>query len=114
MDAKDDPGGHRKAKATHERAARTHDAAAKLHEGSASLHQELAVEMREKGHPERIARAERIADHERDLAEQERARATSTVAARKPNRFRRTDRRLDRGRGASAYRLILSAAFRTS
>lgn len=75
MNATDDPGGHRRAKAAHERAATTHDRAAELHENSASFHEEHAVEMRSKGHPERIERAERIADHQRHLAEDERARA---------------------------------------
>lgn len=66
---------NRGAKAAHERAAETHDRAAELHEVAASFHDEHAVEMRVKGHPERIERAERIADHERELAVRERARA---------------------------------------
>jgi hypothetical protein len=76
MSATDDPGDyHWSERATHERAAKTHDRAAELHEESASLHEEHAVEMREKGHPEWVERAERIADREHGLARQQRASA---------------------------------------
>jgi len=75
VNAKDDPGGHRRAKAAHERAAKTHDRAADLHEESASFHDKHAVEMRKRGHPERIGRAKRIASHERELAAQQRVHA---------------------------------------
>lgn len=75
VDVKDDPGDPRGAKATHERAAKTHDRAAELHEESARLHELHAVEMDEMGYPERVGRAERIADRERDLAEQQRCNA---------------------------------------
>lgn len=76
MNAADDPGDHyRAAKASHERAAQTHDRAAELHEESASFHKEHAVEMHEKGYPERVERAERLAVHESELAEQQRAKA---------------------------------------
>jgi hypothetical protein len=76
MTTTDDPGGHRRARATHERAAETHDRAADLHEESANFHELHAVEMRERGGSRgRIERAERIADTQRELAEQERARA---------------------------------------
>ena len=74
MHATDDPGGHRKAKATHERAAKTHDRAAQLHEESANLHEQHAAEMAAMGRNESVTRAERLADHERELAAQERAR----------------------------------------
>jgi hypothetical protein len=70
-----DPGGHRRARATHERAAETHKRAAELHEKSANFHEDHAVEMREKGHIEWVERAERLADRERELAEQQRASA---------------------------------------
>jgi hypothetical protein len=75
MEARADPGLHQRAKATHERAAQTHDRAAELHEKSASFHEEHAVEMRQKGHPEWVERAERLADRERELAAQQRAGA---------------------------------------
>lgn len=75
MNATEDPGGHRKAKASHRRAAETHARAAELHEESANLHEAHATEMREKGLPENAERAERIADHERELASEQHARA---------------------------------------
>jgi hypothetical protein len=75
MAATDDPGGHLRVKAMHRRAAGTHSRAAALHEESASLHDEHASEMRDKGLHASAARAERIADHERALAVEERGRA---------------------------------------
>ena len=74
MSATDDPGGHRRAKGAHERAAETHSRAAELHQESANLHEEHAAEMWELGRFESADRAERIADHERELADQERGR----------------------------------------
>jgi hypothetical protein len=62
-----------KAARVHEDAAATHDRAADLHEESANLHEEHAVEMT--GQPERVQRAQRIADKERGAAARERALA---------------------------------------
>ena len=75
INATDDPGSHLRAKAAHLRAVETHEQAAELHEASANLHEQHAVEMLEFGYPDRVARAERIADDERELADRERARA---------------------------------------
>jgi hypothetical protein len=58
----------------HTRAAATHRRAAEPHEESANLHEEHAGEMRGKGLVTSAERAERIADHERMMAEQERSR----------------------------------------
>ena len=59
--------------AAHERAVKTLDRAAELHEKSASFHEEHAVEMT--GQPERVQRAQRIADKERGAAARVRALA---------------------------------------
>ena len=61
-----------RALATHRRAADVHDRAADAHEQSVALHEEHAIEMREKGQPESVERAELIALRERELVAQER------------------------------------------
>jgi hypothetical protein len=46
-----------------------------LHEAAANLQEEHAAEMREKGTAEQVARAERLADRERQLVDEERSGA---------------------------------------
>jgi hypothetical protein len=62
----------------HEEAAATHDGAADLHQESANLHEEHAVEMA--GQPERVRRAQRIGDKERESASARSLAAASAAA----------------------------------
>jgi hypothetical protein len=75
MSADETPGHHERAAETHERAAGTHNRAADLHEEAANLHEAHAAEMRDIGAMNSVARAERLADEERELAEKERVAA---------------------------------------
>jgi hypothetical protein len=66
----------RDALAIHLRAAATHDEAADLHEAAANLQEHHAAEMATEGTAAQVARAERLADQERQLAHDQRLGAT--------------------------------------